>query len=155
MVLFRSHTLKEPSSILRAASHLVPNPFDPRTYGPPLPVPRDKWSQKIQSPWTNGPQPIWFPWTNGPISNLVPMDKWSPKIWSPWTNGPQPIWSPYFQIITACHPGQIEYSYIFGDHLSRGTKFDGERLSRGINFMGIICPGGQEVKDWESNGFGT
>ena len=21
--------------------------------------------------------------------------------------------------------------------------------------MGIVCPGGQEVKDWESNGFGT
>ena len=27
-----------------AATHLVPNPFDPRTSGPPLPVPLDKRS---------------------------------------------------------------------------------------------------------------
>ena len=27
------------------------------------------------------------------------------------------------------------------------TEFDGDRSSRGINFMGIICPGGQEVGD--------
>ena len=26
-----------------------------------------------------------------------------------------------------------------------GTEFDGDHLSRGINFMGIVCPGGQEV----------
>ena len=30
-----------------AVTHLVPNPFDPRTSGPPLPVPMDKWSPKI------------------------------------------------------------------------------------------------------------
>ena len=39
---------------------------------------------------------------------------------------------------------------IFGDHLSMGTEFDGDRLSRGINFMGIVCPGGQEVGDRKS-----
>ena len=39
---------------------------------------------------------------------------------------------------------------IFGDHLSIGTKFDGDRLSRGISFMGIICPGEQEVGDRKS-----
>ena len=38
----------------------------------------------------------------------------------------------------------------FGDHLSMGTEFDGDRLSSGINFMGIICPGGQEVGDRKS-----
>ena len=59
----------------KAATHLVSNPFDPQTSGPPLPVPMDKWSQKIQSP-----------------IQFVPLDKWIPKIWSPWTNGPQPIW---------------------------------------------------------------
>ena len=32
-------------------------------------------------------------------------------------------------------------------HLSRGTKFDGDLFSMGINFMGIVCPGGQEVGD--------
>ena len=26
-----------------------------------------------------------------------------------------------------------------------GTEFHGDRLSRGIDFMGIVCPGGQEV----------
>ena len=28
-----------------------------------------------------------------------------------------------------------------------GTEFDGDRLSRGINFMGIVCPEGQEMGD--------
>ena len=31
-----------------------------------------------------------------------------------------------------------------------GTKFDGDRLSRGINFMEIVCPGGKEVGDQKS-----
>ena len=31
-----------------------------------------------------------------------------------------------------------------------GTEFDGDHLSRGINFMGIVCPGGQEIGDWKS-----
>ena len=31
-----------------------------------------------------------------------------------------------------------------------GTKFDGHHLSRGINFMGIVFPGGQEVVDRKS-----
>ena len=33
-----------------AAMHLVPNPFDPRTSGPPLPVPRDQigWGPFVQ-----------------------------------------------------------------------------------------------------------
>ena len=70
-------------SEIKAATHLVPNPFDPRTSGPPLSVPMDNWSQKIWSPWTNGPQPIWSPWTNGPH-----------QIWSPWTNGPQKFGPP-------------------------------------------------------------
>ena len=31
-----------------------------------------------------------------------------------------------------------------------GTEFVGDHLSRGINFMGIICPGGQEGGDQKS-----
>ena len=31
-----------------------------------------------------------------------------------------------------------------------GTEFDGDRWSRGINFMGIVCLGGQEVGDRKS-----
>ena len=38
----------------------------------------------------------------------------------------------------------------FGDYLSMGTEFDGDCLSRGINFMRIFCPGGQDVGDWKS-----
>ena len=30
------------------------------------------------------------------------------------------------------------------------TEFDGDCLSRGINFMGIICPGGRKVGDQKS-----
>ena len=71
-------------------------------------------------------------------SNLVPMDKWSPKIWSP-----------YFQIITACPPGQTEYSR---DHLSRGTKLVGDHLSRGTKFLGTICPWGLNLMGTGSPG---
>ena len=31
-----------------------------------------------------------------------------------------------------------------------GTKLVGDHLSRGINFMGIVCPGGQKVGDQKS-----
>ena len=130
-------------------THLVPNPFDPQTSGPPLSVPMDKWSPKIWSP-----------------SNLVFLDKWSQKIWSTWTNGLQPIWSPYLQIIIACPSGQTEYSMdhlsrgdqigwgpfvhgdrIFGDHLFMRTELVGDCLSWGTktNKFGTNC-GGPNVR---------
>ena len=111
---------------------------------PGLPVPH------FLSPWTNGPQkfgshglmvpnqfgppgqtvPIQFgPQGQTVLKNLVPLDKWSP------TN-----LVPEFQIITACPPGQREYS---SDHLSRGTKLVGDHLSRGTKFLETICPWGQ------------
>ena len=115
-------------------------------------VPEPIWSTDFWSPTSCPPRqtiPIkLIPLDKRSPSNLVSMDKWSPKIWSPWTNGPQPIWSPYFHIITACHSGLTEYSYIFGDHLSRGTKLVGDHLSRGTKFLGTICP-------WGQNWFGT
>ena len=101
----------------KAATHLVPNPFGPRTSGPPLPVPMDKWSPKIRSPWTNGPQPIWSPWTNGPH-----------QIWSPWTNGPQKFGP----------PGQMVPNQ-FGPHIPKSSQpvpLDKQ------NILGTICPGG-------------
>ena len=55
-------------------------------------------------------------------TDLVPLDKWSRKICSP-----------YFQILTACPPGQTDYSRY---HLSRGTELVGDRLSRGTNCGG-------------------
>ena len=39
---------------------------------------------------------------------------------------------------------------LVGDHLSMGTEFDRHHLSRGINFIEIVCPGGQEVGDRKS-----
>ena len=50
----------------KAASHLVPNTFSPRAFGPPQLVPKNKQSLLIWSPWTNGPQDNWSPWTIGP-----------------------------------------------------------------------------------------
>ena len=45
----------------------------------------------------------------------------------------------------------VQEDQLFGDHMSMGTEFDGDRLptgdqfygdglSRGINFMGTVCP---------------
>ena len=86
-------------------------------------------------PWTFVPQLI------GPSGQTipnqsVPMDKWSLE---------------YSVCQRAQAVGIQKYKdQILGDHLSLGTKFDGDRLSRGINFMGIVCPGGQEVGDRKS-----
>ena len=44
----------------------------------------------------------------------------------------------------------VQGDQIFGHHLSIGTEFYGDRLSRGIDFMGIFCLGGQEVGDRKS-----
>ena len=52
----------------------------------------------------------------------------------------------------------VQEDQIFGDHLFWETEFDGDPLSRGINFMGIVCPGGSGSGGPEiqgSNGFGT
>ena len=44
----------------------------------------------------------------------------------------------------------VQWDQIFGDCLSMGTEFDRDHLSRGINLMGIVCPGGQKVGDQKS-----
>ena len=77
--------------------------------------------------------------------NWVPMDKWST------TN------------LVSMNKLSLDYSVfpggqaagirkcrdqILGDHFSRGTEFDGDRLSSGIDLIGIVCLGGQEVGDW-------
>ena len=97
-------------------THLVPNAYGPRIFGP------HNWSQN----WL-------VPLDKQTPTNSVPMDKWSPKIQSPWTNGPQPIRSLYFRIPIACLPGQTEYSR---DHLSRGTKLVEDHLSMGTELVG-------------------
>ena len=81
--------------------------------------------------WTNSPQTIRSPWTDGPQkfewspTNLVPLDKWS-----------------------------LEYSVSPGGQAvgiqKYGTEFVRDHLCRGINFMGIVCPGRQEVGDRKS-----
>ena len=130
-----------------AVTDLVPNAYGPWTFCPPQRVPN--WSVPLdkQSP-----------------TNSVPIERWSQKIWSPWTNGPQPICSPRQMVrgIFRLSRGKIQKDgdrigwgpfvcgdQMFEDHLSMG-KFVGGHLSRGVNFMRIICPGGQEVGDQKS-----
>ena len=118
-------------------------------------VPKPIWSLDLRSPTSCPPRqtiPIklipvdkWYP------SNSVSMDKWSPKLvpmdkWSP------KIWSLFFQIPTACHPGQMEYSR---NHLSRGTKLVGNYLSMGTKFLGIIGPWGLNWLSRGTNQLGT
>ena len=63
-----------------------------------------------------------------------------PNAYGPWTLGPPQL-----------NVGIWKYrDQIFVDHLSIGTKFDGDRLSRGVNFCGNVFPGGQQVGDWKS-----
>ena len=40
--------------------------------------------------------------------------------------------------------------HIFGDPLSIRNELVGDYLSRGANFMGTVCPGGQKVGDRKS-----
>ena len=83
----------------------------------------------------------------GSPTNLVPMDKWSLEYSDcPGEQavgirkyGDQIGWEPF-----------VQGDQILGDHLSMGTKYDEDRLSRGINFMGIVFPGGQEAGDRKS-----
>ena len=121
------------------------------------------WSQTLIVPhngspidwslWTNSPQPIWSPWTDGPQKfgphgQMVPNQFGPPRQMVPrilclsrgtscddLKFGDQIGWGPF-----------VQGDQIFGDHLSMGTKFD-DCLSRGINFKGIICPGGREAGD--------
>jgi len=95
----------------RAETHLVPNAFGPRTFGPPHLVPNSSVLLDKQSPTNSvpnqfgpqkfgppgqtvpsqfGPQPIWSP-ANLVPSQFGPQPIWSPIIWSPWTNGPENI----------------------------------------------------------------
>ena len=74
----------------RSASHLVPNTFSPRTFGPPQLIPKKKQSRLIGPHGqivrkTIGPQAQTVP------AQLVPMDKWSSRQLVPMNN-----WSPKF-----------------------------------------------------------
>ena len=81
----------------------------------------DKWSPKIWSPWTNGPQPIWSPWTNGPQKYKNILFVQEDRLWGSRNTGTK----------------------LVVDHLSRETKLIGDHLSRGTEFLGTICPWGQ------------
>ena len=65
--------------------------------------------------------------------NSVPMDKWSPTNLVPMDK-----WSLEYSV---CPGGQAVMIWKYGDqigchHMSRGTKFDGDRLSRGTKLVG-------------------
>ena len=108
---------KVKSLLWEAATHLVPNPFGPRTSGPPLPVPMDKWSPNIWSPWTNGPQPIWSPYSQ--IITACP-----------------PRQTEHFRDHLS------RGTKLVANHLSMGTKFLGPVAPWGQNWLGTVCPEG-------------
>jgi len=122
--------------------HMVPGHLIPKNWS------SFNWSSFNWSRWTNGSQPIQSP------NNLVPLDKWSLEYsvfperqavgmqkyedqigWGPFVHGDRILWGPFVQ----------------------GDQFHGDCSSRGINFMGIVCPGEQEVgerKSWDQIGSG-
>ena len=128
--------------LIGPSGQMVPNQFS--SHGQMVPnnlFPRYKWS-----PTNLVPMDKWSP------TNLVSLEKWSLEYFvcpggqtvDIWKYGDKIGWGPFVQEVQ-----------IFGDHLSMGTEFDGDCLSRGINFMVTICPGGSggpEVRG--SNGSG-
>ena len=115
------------------------------------------WSPIYWSLWTNGPQPIQSQWTNGP-QKFGPHGQMVPNQFVP----PGQMVPRVFQLSRGAGCGNLEIwgpnwlgPFVQGDqhfreHLSRGTGFDGDHLSWGINFMGIFCPGGQKEGDQKS-----
>ena len=71
-------------------------------------------------------------------TNCFPMDKWSLEHSD----------CPGGQAVGILkYKDQIDWGpFVLGDQIL-GIECDGDRLSRGINFMGIICLGRQEVGD--------
>ena len=112
--------------LIGPSGQTVPNQFSP--HGQMVPknsVPMEKWSS----------------------TNLFSLDKWFLEYFI----------CPEGQAVGIRKYGdQIDWrqfvqgNQILGDHLFMGTKFDGDRLSRGIEFMEIVCPGGKEVGDQKS-----
>ena len=110
--------------LISAVTHLIPNTYGPQTYGSPhlvpnwlVPlnkqsptnsVPMDKWSPKIWSLWTNGPQPIWSPYFRIPTACPLGQTEYSRDHLSRGTE-------------------------LVGDHLSMGTKFLGTICPWGLN----------------------
>ena len=99
----------------------------PHNLSPTNSFPMEKWSAKIWSSWTNGPQSIWSPWTN----------KWSLK-YSVCLGGQAVGIRKYRDWI--CWGPFDQGDQIFGDHFFMGTEFVGDHLSREINFIGIVGP---------------
>jgi hypothetical protein len=110
--------------------------------------PKHIWSLDIWSP-TIGPQLIgpsgqmvpnqFCPHGQMVPKNLVPLDKWSPTKLVPLEK-----WSLEYSI---CLGVQAVMIWKYGDQIGwgpfvTGTKFDGDRLSRGTKLLGTICPWG-------------
>jgi hypothetical protein len=89
------------------------------------------WSQTHLIPGLLAPHFL-SPLTNDP-HKIDPPGQTVPIKFGPHGQTVPIIWSLYFQIPTACPPGQTEYSR---DHLSRGTKLVGDHLSMGTELVG-------------------
>ena len=104
-----------------------------------------------------GPQLIGPPGQTVPnqFTPMVLMDKWSPtnffrldKLSLKYSicPGGQAVGIPKYEERIDWGPF-VQGDQILGDHLSMETEFVGDHFFRGINFMGMVCPGGQEVGD--------
>ena len=122
-------------------THLFPNTYGPPTIGPQLIGPQLIGPSGQTVPHQFCPHGQMVP------QNLVPIDKWSPTNLAPLDK-----WSLEYSVC----PGNRLSGYkntgteLVGEHLSREIKSVGDHLSRGIDFMGIVCPGGQGVGDRKS-----
>jgi hypothetical protein len=126
-------------------AHLVPNAYGPWTFGSQLIGPSGQTVPNQFSPHGKMVPQNLVPMDKWSPANLVPLDKWSLE-YSPCPGGQAVGIQKYGDQIgwgTIC-PGEpfVQGDQIFGDHLSRGTKFLGTICPWGPNLMGIVCPGG-------------
>ena len=133
-------------------THMVPGRLVPRNWSP------FRWSL-----WTNSPSGQTVPNQFSPLGQMVPKTLVLVDKWSPTNLVPLDKWSLEYSVSPL---GELlvsgnMWTKLDGDHLYRGTKFlgticpwrpnlMGNVYPGGINFMGIICPRGQEVGDRKS-----
>ena len=100
------------------------------------------WSPIDWSLWTNGSSGQMVPLDKWSLTNLVPLDKWSLEYYNCPEGRAAGIQNMGTKLV-GDHLPRGEQKFL--DHLSMETELVEVRLSRGINFMGIVCPGGSTL----------
>ena len=97
-------------------------------------------------PYQFGPPGQTVPIKFGPPGQMVPQNLVPNQFGSHITKSSKPVPLDKQNNLGTICPGGPNIWY----HLSMGIEFYRDDLSRGINFIGIICPGGKEVGDQKS-----